>query len=144
MDEGTPARDALDLLALLRNTTVHGEALRTVAVSRAGQPLQNVLLLPKKDQGTLLGIVARRGGNDAWGIQPSPGIGIAMQMDRFVEVVLPMAVEALNQLIMQVSATAENLPGVQATSLPTGPPSDHNGGPFHSVKRRRVRILAGL
>jgi hypothetical protein len=83
--EGTPARDALDLLALLRNTTVHGEALRTVAVARAGPPLQNVVLLPNRDQGTLLGIVAGRGGNDAWGIRPSPGIGIAMQMDRFVE-----------------------------------------------------------
>jgi hypothetical protein len=38
MDKGTLARDVLDLLALLRNMTVHGEALRTVAVLRAGQP----------------------------------------------------------------------------------------------------------
>jgi hypothetical protein len=142
MDKGTPARDVLDLLALLRNTTVHGEALRTVAVLRAGQPLRNVLLLPKGDESKLLAIVARRGGNDAWGIRRSPGIGILMQMDTFVEAVLPLAVKALDQLIMEVSVEADRLPGVDATKLPTGPPSDD--GPFHSIKRRRVRILAGL
>lgn len=142
MDEGTPARDTLDLLALLRNTTVHGEALRTVAISCAGQPLRNVLLLPKRDEGKLLAIVANRGGNDAWGIRPAPGIGLLMQMDMFVEAVLPMAVKALDQLIMEVSVKAESLPGVEATKLPTGPPSD--GGSFHPIKCRRVRILAGL
>jgi hypothetical protein len=142
MEKGTSARDTLDLLALLRNTTVHGEALRTVAVSSTGQPLRNVLLLPKRDERELLAIVATRGGNDAWGIRRSTGIGILMQMETFVEAVLPMAVKALDQLIMEVSLKADNLPGVEATKLPTGPPSD--GGPFDGVKPRRVRILAGL
>jgi hypothetical protein len=96
----------------------------------------------KRDEGELLAIVASRGGNDAWGIRRAPGIGILMQMDTFVEAVLPMAVKALDQLIMEVSVKAVRLPGVDATKLPTGPPSDD--GPFHSVKRRHVRILAGL
>jgi hypothetical protein len=41
MDNGTPARDTLDLLALLRNT-VHGEALRTVAAKYWWRPRSGV------------------------------------------------------------------------------------------------------
>ena len=65
MDDGTAARDALDLVALLRNT-VHGEALRTVAAKYSSRPVQNVLLLPKEQERQLLAIIDRQGGNDAW------------------------------------------------------------------------------
>jgi hypothetical protein len=88
MDDGTTARDALDLVALLRNT-VHGEALRTVAAKYASRPLQNVLLLPTDQEHQLLAVVDRRGGNDAWGIRGLPGRGICMQMDVVVESIFP-------------------------------------------------------
>jgi hypothetical protein len=71
MDDGAPARDALDLLAFLRNT-IHGEALSTVARQAGGRPLENVLLLPRSQEQALLSIIARHGGNDRWGIRPLP------------------------------------------------------------------------
>jgi hypothetical protein len=46
MNNGTPACDTLDVLALLRNT-IHGEALMTVAARHSSRRLQNVVLLPK-------------------------------------------------------------------------------------------------
>jgi hypothetical protein len=71
MDDGTAARDALDLVALLRNT-VHGEALRTVAAKYDSRPVQNALLLPEDQELQLLAIIDRRGGNEAWGIRRAP------------------------------------------------------------------------
>jgi hypothetical protein len=145
MDNGTPARDTLDLLALLRNT-VHGEALRTVAAKYSSRPLQNVLLLPKDQERQLLAIVARRGGNDAWGIRGLPSLGVSMQMDVFVESVLPMVVDALDTLIGGIEV--ERLAGVQPTTLPTSPPPDNPGNrlgdAFNSIRRRQVRLMAGL
>jgi hypothetical protein len=145
MDDGTPTRDALDLLLLLRNT-VHGEALTTVATRRASRPLENVLLLPKDQEQDLLDIIARRGGDDAWGIRQLCGLGVSMRIDMFVESVLPMASDALDRLIGAVEV--ERLPGVKAASLPSGPPADKPNGPLgdpiHSVRRRQVRLLAGL
>jgi hypothetical protein len=144
MDDGTPARDALDLVALLRNT-VHGEALRTVAAKYSSRPLQHVLLLPKDQELQLLAIIDRQGGNDAWGIRELPGRGISMQMDVFVESVLPMAVNALDTLMGGIEV--ERLAGVQPATLPTGPPADDPnelGDAFDSTIRHQVRLMAGL
>jgi hypothetical protein len=145
MDDGTPARDALDLVALLRNT-VHGEALRTVAAKYSSRPLQHALLLPKDQELQLLAIIDRRGGNEGWGIRELPGRGISMQMDVFVESVLPMAVNALDTLVGGIEV--ERLAGVQLTTLPTGPPADDPrnelGDAFDSTSRRQVRLMAGL
>jgi hypothetical protein len=145
MDDGTPARNTLDLVALLRNT-VHGEALRTVAAKLPSRPLQNVLLLPKDQELRLLASIDRRGGNDAWGIRELPGRGISMQMDVFVESVFPMAVNALDTLLGGIEV--ERLAGVRPTTLPTGPPADdprnEHDDAFDSTSRRQVRLMAGL
>jgi hypothetical protein len=145
MDDGTRPRDALDVLALLRNT-VHGEALSTVAAQYSGRPLENVPLLPKDQERQLLAIIARRGGSDAWGIRELPSLGVSMQMDVFVESIFPMAVDAMDSLIGAIEV--ERLPGVQPTTLPVGPPADKANGsfgdPFDSARRRQVRLLAGL
>jgi hypothetical protein len=145
MDDGAPARDALDLVALLRNT-VHGEALRTVAAKYASRPLQNVLLLPKDQEHQLLTLIDRRGGNDAWGIQELPGRGISMQMDVFVESIFPMAFNALDTLIGGIEV--QRLAGVELATLSTGPPVDDPGNEvgdaFDSIRRRQVRLMAGL
>lgn len=141
VDDGTPDRDALEVLALLRNT-VHGEALRTVATGRASGSLQNVVLLPTDQEQALLAIVTRRGGDDAWGIRPLTSLGVSMQMDVFVEAVFPMAVAALNRLIGAIEV--ERLPGVQPADLPVGPPDGTRDDPFHPSRRRRARLLAGL
>jgi hypothetical protein len=145
MDDGTAARDALDLVALLRNT-VHGEALRTVAAKYDSRPVQNALLLPEDQELQLLASIARRGGNEAWGIRELPGRGISMQMDVLVESIFPMTANALDTLIGGVEV--ERLAGVQLTTLPTGPPVDDPGNEhddvFDSIRRRQVRLMAGL
>jgi hypothetical protein len=140
VDKGTPTRDALDLLALLRNT-VHGEALRAFATSGTVRPLENLVLLPKAEQASVLDIVSRRGGNVLWGVRPS-SFGMALQADTFVEAVLPRALRTLNKLIAAIDV--ERLSGVQLNSLPTGPPQDGPSEFFNSRKRRQVRHLAGL
>jgi hypothetical protein len=43
-----------------------------------------------------------------------------MQMDTFVEAVLPLAVKALDQLIMEISVKADNLPGWRPQSFRPG------------------------
>jgi hypothetical protein len=105
-----------------------------------------VLLLPKDQERQLLAIVARRGGNDAWGIRGLPSLGVSMQMDVFVESVLPMVVDALDTLIGGIEV--ERLAGVQPTTLPTSPPPDNPGNrlgdAFNSIRRRQVRLMAGL
>jgi hypothetical protein len=145
MDDGTAARDALDLVALLRNT-VHGEALRTVAAKYASRPVQNALLLPTDQEHQLLTIIDRRGGKDAWGIRELPSRGICMQMDVFVESVMPMAVNALDTLMGGIEV--EQLAGVKPATLPTGPPVDDPGNELgdalDSIRRRQVRLTAGL
>jgi hypothetical protein len=145
MDDGTATRDALDLVALLRNT-VHGEALRTVAAKYSSRPSQNVLLLPRDQERQLLAIIDRRGGNNAWGIRKLPSFGVSMQMDVFVESVFPMAINALDTLIGGIEV--ERMAGVQPTTLPTGPPADDPrdelGDAFDSTSRRQVRLMAGL
>jgi hypothetical protein len=140
MDKRTPARDALDMLALLRNR-IHGEALRSIGVQRPGRLRESLLLLPKDEETELLAVVARRGGNHTWGISKAGGLGVAMEMDRFIEEVLPQAVAALDKLIWSVSDKITKLPGVQAASLPTGPPASD---PFHPATGGRLQLLAGL
>jgi hypothetical protein len=140
MDDGAPARDALDLLAFLRNT-IHGEALSTVARQAGGRPLENVLLLPRSQEQALLSIIARHGGNDRWGIRPLSSLGVSMQIDVFIETVLPRAIDALNTVMGAVEV--ERLPGVQPATLAAGPPARGSKDPFDPVKRRRVRLLGG-
>lgn len=145
MDAGTAARDALELVALLRNT-IHGEALRTVVARHSNRPLQNVLLLPKDQEHQLLAIIDRRGGNDAWGIREHPSLGVSMQLDVFVESSFPMAVNALDSLMGGIEV--ERLAGVQPAALSAGPPADNPrnqlGDAFDSIGRRQVRLMAGL
>jgi hypothetical protein len=140
MDDGTPARDTLDLLALLRNP-IHGEALSTVARRAGGRPPENVVLLPKGQEQALLTIIARHGGKDRWGIQSLPSFGMSMQIDVFVEAVLPSAIDALNSLMAAVEV--QRLPGVQPTALAAGPLARGSTDAFEAGKRRRVRLLGG-
>lgn len=140
MNKGTPARDALDMLALLRNT-IHGEALRSVGVQRPGRLRESLLLLPKDKETELLTVVARRGGNQTWGISKVGSRGVAMEMDRFIEEILPQAAAALDTLIQEISDRITKLPGVQAGSLPTGPPASD---PLDPTTGGRLQLLAGL
>jgi hypothetical protein len=69
-----------------------------------------------------------------------------MQMDVLVESIFPMTANALDTLIGGVEV--ERLAGVQLTTLPTGPPVDDPGNEhddvFDSIRRRQVRLMAGL
>jgi hypothetical protein len=80
------------------------------------------------------------------GIRELPGRGISMQMDVLVESIFPMTANALDTLIGGVEV--ERLAGVQLTTLPTGPPADdprnEHDDVFDSIRRRQVRLMAGL
>jgi hypothetical protein len=64
-----------------------------------------------------------------------------MQIDVFIETVLPRAIDALNTVMGAVEV--ERLPGVQPATLAAGPPARGSKDPFDPVKRRRVRLLGG-
>lgn len=70
MAEQTPGRDALELVALLRNS-VHGEPFTPVARQHAGQ-IQKFIQLPQDDIPRFLAAVGRRGGEAAWGYTRLP------------------------------------------------------------------------
>jgi hypothetical protein len=68
MAEQTEKRDALELVALLRNS-VHGEPFTPIARQRAGQ-IHKYIQLPEDDTPPFLAAVGRRGGDAVWGIHP--------------------------------------------------------------------------
>jgi hypothetical protein len=57
-----------------------------------------------------------------------------------------MAFNALDMLLGGIEV--EQLAGVEPTTLPTGPPADDPGNDlgdaFDSIRRRQVRLMAGL
>lgn len=134
-------RDAIDLVALLRNT-VHGEALRGIAYEEHGKPRtrENLVLLPAKGRARLLGAVARRGGDERWGIRPLWGDEVGVEADTFLEALIPTVADALNDLM--TATDVERLPGVSASDL-TGPPTDSKSE-FSPAQSRLHRLLAGL
>ena len=110
MADETEERDALELVALLRNS-VHGEPFTPIARQVAGQTI-NLLQLPAEDTPSFLAAVGRRGGDAAWGIHPVATIsgGIRIEADTYVEVLLPAVVHSLNTLME--ATEVERFPGV--------------------------------
>ena len=58
----------------------------------------------------------------------------------YLEAILPRAFAALNALME--ATTVENLPGVDAANLPTGPPTDDDT--FTGEIADRIRLLGGV
>ncbi len=100
MAKGQPHRLALEVIAVLRNS-IHAAHLNSVAFSEGvGRgPVENRLWLPKADERMFREAIAGLGGDDEWGVQDLPGIGVTVTLDRFVEQALGHGTAALNALL---------------------------------------------
>jgi hypothetical protein len=136
MQEGTESRDALELIAPLRNT-IHGAGLG--AVLMAGRHATNLILVPPDEKARLLDVASRRGGLAKWGLQDH---GSDMRLDpcAYVESLVPAATRALNQL-MELTQV-EILPGVDSARITQDPPADE--WVFGPEGRARLLLLSGL
>jgi hypothetical protein len=110
MADETEERDALDLVALLRNS-VHGEPFTPTPRRVAGQTI-NLIQLPAEDTPLFLAAVGRRGGDAAWGMHPvaTTSGGIRIEADTYVEVLLPAVARSLNALMR--ATEVERFPGL--------------------------------
>jgi hypothetical protein len=139
MADQTEERDALELVALLRNS-VHGEPFTPIPGRVAGQTI-NLIQLPAEDTSPFLAAVGRRGGDAVWGIHPvatTPN-GIRIEADTYVEVLLPAVARSLNALMQ--ATEVERFPGVPAGWVtPPWPSSDAE----ETEIRKAIRLLAAL
>jgi hypothetical protein len=138
MAEETEERDALELVALLRNS-VHGEPFTTIARQHAGQ-IHKFIQLPQDDIPRFLAAVGRQGGEAAWGIHPAatPG-GIMVEADTYVEALLPAVARSLNAVMR--ATEVERFTGIPPGWVtPPWPTSDAE----ELEIRAAVRQLAGL
>jgi hypothetical protein len=141
MDKQQPARDALELVALLRNS-IHGEILEgmTFHGAHGGRRPESLLQIPRAEHAPFMDSVARLGGKDHWGVRSITG-GLELDPDSYVEALVPAATDALNSLMQKTEV--ERLPQIQPSDLSTGPPEDAES-PFRKEIRDVVRLLAGL
>jgi hypothetical protein len=129
------------LLSLLRNS-IHGEALRTVALVDWRRRREHVLVLPRADQAEARYLLSQLGGLDSWGSEELGELGIGVRPGRVPEQLLPRATAALNELMARTPV--DRLPGIDPNAeIPPGPPLD-NDHIWGEDTRRRVRLLSGL
>jgi hypothetical protein len=133
---GTPERDAIELVALLRNT-IHGEGMRKVGVGGMG-PRHSQLAISPEIAADLQPIIERHGGLDAWGVSVTPFQLVAPEI--FVQQIVPLVVQALNS-IMRVTEV-ELIPGANPATLLHGPPVTEEL--FKPALTQRLLLLAGL
>lgn len=139
MADHTEERDALELVALLRNS-VHGEPFIPIGRRVAGQSI-NLIELPAEDTPPFLAAVGRRGGDAAWGIHPiaTTAGGIRIEADTYVEALLPAVARSLNALMR--TTELERFPGVPPGWVaPPWPSADAEEPEI----RAAVRLLAVL
>jgi hypothetical protein len=131
----SPARDAIEIVALLRNT-IHGEGMRQVAV-QASTGIEGHLGVSKAIAARLEPTLERHGGAAAWGLRTGDSSLIAPAP--FCQRLLPMVTTAMDELMALTDV--ERLAGVQPASLMTAGPSD---GWFDPTITSRILLLAGL
>lgn len=135
-EEGKRDRDAIEIVALLRNT-IHGEGMRDVAVGTASS-LENRLGISPKIAEQLAPLVERNGGAEPWGLSIGPAIP-TLSPGPFCQRLLPVVAESMDRL-MTLTAV-EQLPGVEPGELMTTAPLDNI---FEPRITERLLLLAGL
>ncbi|MFL5409466.1 MAG: hypothetical protein ACJ79O_26915 [Myxococcales bacterium] len=136
MDKEQPARDALELAAILRNK-IHGEALRAVTFKRGGRPAETMIELPSPVVDDLRVAASRLGGEADWGFRAS-GPRTYIEPDQYVEALLPAVASGLNDLM---AATEVERLGAPKVVRSAGAPDEW---PWDEDTRLRLRLLAGV
>lgn len=145
MAPGTPGRDALEAVQLLRNT-IHGEAMRPVDHHEGGRR-RSLLDVPDRELGRLRHVLERRGGAARWGLEERGGRGY-IDPELYLEAAVADAAVSLNALLE--ATDVRRLPGVGEADLDPAPVNVESGlsimrrDPFAFENRRRIRVLAGL
>jgi len=123
--EGTPGRQVLDILRLLRNT------IHAVAFSAHGmipvvgdQAMQPLVPLPLAIRDKLLSAFNAHGNSQTWGVvQPFPDAEYHLRPGDFVEQLMHSVTSLLNEVMLTV--TAERLAGAASGRLPGPTPRGH-------------------
>jgi hypothetical protein len=138
---GTEQRDALELVARLRNY-VHGEIMRSIAHEESGRSRENLVVVPHGEEAEVRAIIGRRGGEQRWGWRDLAPIHQCIEPDRYVEALVPRVIDALNALMTGIDV--ERLPNTG--TLPSGPPPPGDSAEriFGQPQRESLRLLAGL
>jgi hypothetical protein len=128
------------VLSILRNS-IHGEALRTIALRDERKPIENILVVPRSDQHEFIHLLDQLGGRDLWGFRDIADMFTCVRPGMVTEQLMPRAAGALNE-IMKLTPV-EQLPGITPqTQLMTGPAANDDW--WGEDTRRRVRFLSGL
>lgn len=135
-EPGTAERDAIELVALLRNT-IHGGGMPKVTVGNIGA-VANQLVVSERLAEDLARILNRHGGAERWGLtlDRSPTLAPAP----FAQLIIPLVVAAANSLMR--ATEVEKLPGAVPSKLPMDAPV--NERLFEPALTRRLLLLTGL
>jgi len=129
-----PARDALEAVAVLRNS-IHAETFSTVGLRDVDAAHTDYpIVVPPLARRDLVGVVRRRGGDVAWGIRELDRDAIVLDVHTFVEQVFGRVVTALADLMR--ATEVERLDPTSATRAPSNGPTDG--------ALQRIRLLSGL
>lgn len=132
VDRGTDGAALIDLLTKLRNE-VHGEPPRaTTNLSEETVSLE----VPSNAEQTVQESIKHFGGD--WGYTPYGVSSASLDPGRFIEALLPRAIDLLNELM---EANDFSRLGVDTTTILHSPPEDQS---FGTEAARDLRRLAGL
>jgi hypothetical protein len=135
-EPATPERDAIDLVALLRNT-IHGEGMRVVTVG-GREPARSQLTISSEVASALASILDRHGGASAWGLVP--GVYPLLDPSPFAQRIVPLVAQSMNALM--AGTEVERLTGAARQRLLHGPPDTNEI--FRPDLTHRLLLLAGL
>jgi hypothetical protein len=137
MAEGQPARDARDLVAVLRNT-IHSEALRTTTHQSGGRT-DELVVIPREIEQELEEVVNRIADFETFGLERRTNQRLYIKPGIYIEAALPHVAEALNAIMD--ATPVERLANVDMTTLTTAPTPDRVWSPEN---RQAVWALGGI
>jgi hypothetical protein len=145
MQPGSPDRDALEVISLLRNS-IHESGLPTIGMStHIHGPTRTTVRTPRGLYAarTFADAIARLGGQELWGVETvSPGMTTIDPL-RFVDHALVGGLRALNTIMRETPV--ERFPGVNPMTLRDGSGSEKGpADPWSEWTRNRILLLLGL
>lgn len=145
MASGSPHRDALEIISLLRNS-IHESGLPTVGMATSiNGPTRTTVRTPRGSYvaKAFREAIDRLGGAEVWGVQALIPGTTTIDPLVFIDPALIGALRALNALM--TATPVEAFPDVDPTQLRNRPTSDNGpSDPWSKWTRDRVLLLLGL
>lgn len=142
---GSPHRDALEIVSLLRNS-IHDSGLPAVGMATSTHgPTRTTVRTPRGSYASqaFREAIDRLGGNDAWGVQTLVPGTTTIDPLVFIDQVLIAALRALNALM--TVTPVESFPGIDPNKLRDGTRSGNGPrDPWSQWTRDRVLLLLGI